>query len=345
MNNFTLNGQPLFGTATNSSWYDFGGGIRQYPDYCTMGGFLGLSTGFSWELKDVPLGWPRSYGSYGYPENVYSLALPEWNGSPNGAPTINVNNPVNFSGGDLTVEIQDYNTGTVIQKVTVNIPSATLTFPMGSLNTLTGGSDTETEWAAWYRSILYSYYIFIDSTYQIVRSVILKSDSKARGDFRILAGRRGVSSSDEIDSNFFEAPTMNVSGENQHDFKSPLTFEGNAVPSIISQAFYLGSSDFLYSGNGRLVSNANYNISNPYSVLYRPQVNANMNGATMNEGYPGDWDTGVSNFGDGAYINKPDESVFIKADSSNNASNTYTVDQTPRGLHYLRWYGNSMRMR
>ncbi len=345
MDALRLNGNNLFGGGNVSAWESFGGGYIKDLTRNAMGGFLSLSTFFCHELLDAngdvsPILW---LGGYPRPNRA-----PLWNGTQGAICVVDATAPVIFSGGTITVEIRDKNSLSIIQKCEVNLDSKTFNLPNSAPATTQAitpyaASAGDPDWL-WWNKILYNdtalpRYRLIWPAFDTVFSSILKASSQTNGDFRLLAARTGTSSDSIINANFFESSTGST--PLVHDFKSPEANEQAAAAAGTTSAYYPGSSDEQKTNEGALVSGASY-TTGIYSSMYRPQVNRNVSEALQSNGLKGDWDTGISNYGDGAYINKPDES-FRSNDTGANRSiaATYTQDTSSRGIHYLRWYGTA----
>ncbi|MBN8708435.1 MAG: hypothetical protein BGO12_15675 [Verrucomicrobia bacterium 61-8] len=228
------------------------------------------------------------------------------------------NGTFNFTGGDVKVDIYALDSsgktiGDLIQTVTITFPSSGSTpFPVPSLAPdKVKNSNDSTKSVVNYRRFLGGgridggnrSYPFLSKT-DVVRSIVATP-----GDIRLIAAREGVKPSD----NLFAA--HEYFGTTSQHFAHMLR-AGNNYP--------------FYGGTGGKLAN----VSNPAYNSYRDQytinsADPNANGESPYIGYGwssirdtvvpshtgvfqapglvGDWDNGIANQQDGAYINKADE--------------------------------------
>lgn len=154
-----------------------------------------------------------------------------------------------------------------------------------------------------------------------VRSVEARYDGPARGDYRMIAGRKNVP------ADYFavwsgSGPKYSGTAASERLVHS-LSIDnspGNADTSL-SQGLYVGSGGV----RGKLVSNAPYNDPNRGGTRNstRPVAPRGLNGATMVNGSPGDWDTGPGTTSDGPYVNLPDQGNSNFSASTDSSGEVY----------------------
>ncbi|MDQ3565770.1 MAG: Verru_Chthon cassette protein A [Pseudomonadota bacterium] len=121
------------------------------------------------------------------------------------------------------------------------------------------------------------------------RGVEARAMAANHGDLRFLAALANV------DQRYFSPQsTYNTAG--QRHSHSLRTGDGN-------QSIYLHGARLANQIQTRLVEGVNY----PVNPRKEPAAGSGLVAARTYQGRPGDWDNGVGNIEDGAYINKPDE--------------------------------------
>lgn len=198
---------------------------------------------------------------------------------------------INFPGGTLpypspTAEsYPDGNSNWAAAQTFANQPSKQLTNPSGGPTLVSGGTPMTSFnarcWSPYFGNWPDNFYF----TGDVVRSVVIDPSGPARGDVRMVAGLNNVP------SNYF----------------APLAGSGPLVHNIRTSR---PISETGLTPSGSVVAGiSNYNTIGGDS---RPFVPPGLTAAILNTPTggpaPGDWDTGVANFPDGAGINLPDNS-------------------------------------
>jgi len=239
---------------------------------------LGGNQGFLHLLDGRTLGNGDKVANYPYFSSTFDL--------PTAAP-----GTFAFTGGDVKIEFLTNDPAeTVIQSITVNFPNSP--FPLPTLSPVAGRSfDARFATLGTTPTILSS----SSSSYDVVRSV-----QTAHGDVRIVAGRSAIIPTDGL---FAMHPSyLDVTKPMAHNLFTPDSYP------------YVGATGDGVK-RGKLAKDAKYysqssattiNGSTFQKAIYDSEVS--INGVTTGSaGIPGDWDNGVGNIKDGAYINKPDE--------------------------------------
>lgn len=236
-----------------------------------------------------------------------------------------------FSGGDVTIKILDSTGANELQSITVNFPSGNFPVPRltpdgaglanGGINLRKFATSTKDDGTASTQPYgRFRYFGASDPASELkicwvtqwdtVRSVVARD-----GDIRLIAGRKTIVPTDNL---FTTLPNY-----------------GSDTTTMSHSLIEVGSHPLHGSTRGRLVTNAAYfradTTANPTTVntisLSGGVINASSglrtttwdmdvpyngvalgkHGAAAAGDLAGDWDNGVGDIKDGAYINKPDE--------------------------------------
>lgn len=343
LNGVTLQGKTGF--SSDSGWQSIGSGNVGSLDWSYFAGFLPITSWLSNEELLTPgvaelFAWtPKTYGS-----NIFTCEV-----------NVTAINGLALTGNNLTITLRDRSSGSTLQTISITIPSTIIDLAPNNLDNATGTIGLGNNGSSWRFQKYFPYApanggdnlkgLFIAPKNaaalrtDVVRSVIPSASSFSKGDFRLIAG------STTVPSNWFEkSPGSTASSYDTptdtlvHDFK--VTIHNSEQ---LNANFYAtpGGSNLTNTNEGRLVASANYPTTS-YSNFYRPQVYRNLLGAFNINNHPGDFDNGIGNFGDGPFLNKPDESIRTIGTSGSTVvtGNEYSVTdptiRVSRGIHFAR---------
>ncbi len=177
----------------------------------------------------------------------------------------------------------------------------------------------------------------------IVRSVAVDPNGPSRGDLRLLAGLKSVTA--DYFAPVEAEPNDYTSTDTEHRLLHSIQWRGTAnIDKLFGLGFHVRRSgdnlvkDWSTSRPRREVR-GDLVGGNRYDDLAKPLAPLGLVAATMEDGSPGDWDTGFGGFLDGPYINKADEgyddngglfgNVYFPANIEGTKSLTVGVSYSP----------------